>query len=336
MPYAPRRSLRASLFACLVGVVLGLAGCAAKDRRPHVFMCPEGWRCEPIDGGAADAAADGIGADGATADGDAGPGLDGASLDGAPGDGPGDDGADGGEELVCIACTTDADCDPGYPCVELPSGGRVCLRICDRDLPDCPPRFDCVESLITPLPHPVCAPIGERCCVDFDEDDHGVGVGCRGLDCDETNRRIHASATEECNGRDDDCDMEVDEGNPGGGLVCSTGMPGVCSSGVTVCRGGLIVCQPDAMGATETCDGRDEDCDSQVDEDEAGFALTRACYDGPAGTAGVGVCVEGVQTCAGGEYRACIGQVLPSEEACDGEDDDCDGMVDDGDPGGGI
>ncbi len=54
------------------------------------------------------------------------------------------------------------------------------------------------------------------------------------------------------------------------------------------------------------------------------------CYTGPSGTEGVGVCHGGTQTCAGGVFGPCEGEVLPSPEVCDGLDDDCNGIVDDG------
>ncbi|MBI5498625.1 MAG: putative metal-binding motif-containing protein, partial [Deltaproteobacteria bacterium] len=238
--------------------------------------------------------------------------------------------------LDCQACTDDSDCAEGFPCVALTSGGSVCLRSCNDEIPDCPPRFDCVESRITPLPDPVCAPVGERCCVDADFDDYGSGVGCRGPDCDDEDPAVHPAVAETCDGADDNCDGATDEGDPGGGLVCATGLPGVCSGGVTACAGGVVACNPTAAGTPETCDGMDNDCDGWVDEDDSLRSLTRPCYDGSAGTEGVGTCVAGVQTCAGGTFRGCVGQVLPAVERCDSGDENCDGVVDDGDPGGGI
>jgi len=73
------------------------------------------------------------------------------------------------------------------------------------------------------------------------------------------------------------------------------------------------------------------DCDSQPDS--AGCPCESAepvvCYEGPDGTLGVGPCGAGIQACNGGRWSACAGQVLPTAEACDGRDDDCNGVVDD-------
>jgi hypothetical protein len=56
----------------------------------------------------------------------------------------------------------------------------------------------------------------------------------------------------------------------------------------------------------------------------------RSCYSGPAGTENVGLCASGVQTCndLGSGYGPCEGEVLPTEEACDGLDHNCDGVID--------
>ena len=66
------------------------------------------------------------------------------------------------------------------------------------------------------------------------------------------------------------------------------------------------------------------------------IGTTQPCYSGAAGTAGVGVCHNGTQTCSGGVWGSCIGEVDPSAEVCNGADDNCDGTVDEGNPGGGV
>ena len=58
--------------------------------------------------------------------------------------------------------------------------------------------------------------------------------------------------------------------------------------------------------------------------------MTAPCYSGPAGTSGVGECKNGVRSCTGGKWGPCTGSVGPSAEACDGKDNDCDGVTDNG------
>lgn len=43
---------------------------------------------------------------------------------------------------------------------------------------------------------------------DFDRDGFTPGTG----DCDDTNAAVHPRAREQCNGIDDDCDEDIDEG----------------------------------------------------------------------------------------------------------------------------
>ncbi|MGK3959706.1 hypothetical protein WMF38_42500 [Sorangium sp. So ce118] len=60
-----------------------------------------------------------------------------------------------------------------------------------------------------------------------------------------------------------------------------------------------------------------------------------ACYAGPQGTEGVGLCAAGVATCNddGTAVGSCVGQVLPAFESCTTpEDENCDGRACTGDP----
>jgi hypothetical protein len=132
-----------------------------------------------------------------------------------------------------------------------------------------------------------------------------------------------ASSAETCNGIDDDCDGTVDDGNPGGGAACTTGLPGICSPGTRTCWSGSLICSPSATPSNETCNGVDEDCDGAVDE---GLGST---------TCGAGACRVTVQNCIGSATQTCS-PGSPVAETCNNVDDDCDGAVDDGNPGGGA
>jgi len=130
-----------------------------------------------------------------------------------------------------------------------------------------------------------------------------------------------------CDGIDNDCDLEPDNGNPGADEDCNTGMAGPCAAGTTACEGGAIACNPAVAPQAESCNGVDDDCNGQVDDGNPGSG--GACNTGMSG-----VCSPGTNQCSGGGL-VCMGNVGPSAETCDNEDDDCDGVVDDGNPGGG-
>ena len=251
-----------------------------------------------------------------------------------------EDAVGGGAGLMCTACTTNADCRAGSFCVQLASSGdRVCLQNCNAEIPSCPHRFDCLNSVLTPTAGPVCTPVGERCCIDADEDDHGFGVGCRGTDCNDSNPAVYQGAHELCNNFDDNCDGVADDGNPQGGNLCVGSSPGVCSSGMTMCLTGAIMCVPTVTvgSMTEVCNGLDDDCDGPIDEGFAfmgdplfpamSFPLSGAC------AIGLGACRRsGAVVCApGGASAMCNAPTaLGSVETCNYLDDDCNGTTDDG------
>ncbi|MCB9641136.1 MAG: hypothetical protein H6727_19720 [Myxococcales bacterium] len=137
-----------------------------------------------------------------------------------------------------------------------------------------------------------------------------------------------AQAESTCDGKDDDCDGQIDDGVR---RACYTGPEGtvgagVCRSGEQRCENGQWgQCVGEVVPSAEICDGQDNNCDGQVDE-----GLVRACYTGPSGTSGKGLCQSGTQACQGGQWGSCSGQVLPKTESCNTIDDDCDGQIDNG------
>lgn len=100
-----------------------------------------------------------------------------------------------------------------------------------------------------------------------------------------------------------------------------------CAGG-TDCHDGLGDVFP---GASEVCDDNvDNDCSGGADNGCAcaNEQEVRPCYPGPAGVVGKGSCKAGTQVCQGGMWSACQDFVLPSAEVCNGEDDNCDGAID--------
>ena len=133
-----------------------------------------------------------------------------------------------------------------------------------------------------------------------------------------------------CNGHheDENCNGQVDEicaCEDGDTVTCGNDRD-PCVPGTQTCVDGQYGPCVGAIGPTEeVCDGQDNDCNGEVDD---GIA-SAACYRGPRATAGVGQCVEGRSKCKEGE-ATCEGEILPSDEVCDGVDNNCNGLVDDG------
>jgi|GEM_PF-2652876 len=142
-------------------------------------------------------------------------------------------------------------------------------------------------------------------------------------DCNDANANVRPTATEVCNGIDDNCSGGTDEGNPGGGGACGTGQAGVCAAGTSTCTSGSVICVRNTAPSAERCNGLDDDCSGAADET---FPTK-----GAACNAGLGVCLRtGTNVCTADQLAVTCSVTAgsPLGAACDGLDNDCDGAVD--------
>ncbi len=173
-------------------------------------------------------------------------------------------------------------------------------------------------------------PVGKH--HDLDGDSFTVKEG----DCDDLDPTRYPGAEEICDGVDNNCNQQIDEGatrtpffrdadNDGYGENASTIEACVPPAGYVTnnqdCNDANPAIHP---GATELCNEIDDNCDGTVDE---GFDVGAACR------VGVGACGRnGAKVCTitgtGTTCNATPGP--PSAEICNNVDDDCDGQVDEG------
>jgi len=137
-----------------------------------------------------------------------------------------------------------------------------------------------------------------------------------------------------CSASPDGTQISFPSGKPQG--TCKVGRK-VCepSGSFGPCQGAIAPAQTDCTSAA------DHNCDGKPDNGQCGVCKvgdTQDCYDGPAGTSGVGPCKGGTQTCeldASGRqtvWGACMGQTTPADnDTCEpGNDATCNGRVNEG------
>lgn len=251
---------------------------------------------------------------------------------------------------TCTKKTEKTDCSAGQICFN-----KVCRKSCSDDQ-DCKSLgLKCSNGYCGGTALPDAGPKDEgpkgECEEGAIEDCYSGKVGTKGVgECRGGKRTCTEGKwsecvgevtpkAEECDGKDNDCDTNVDNNcgttcTPKSTRSCYTGVSG--TKGVGPCKSGKETCGED--GTWGQCEGQvlpvpencgtkaDDNCDGKVNE---GCACTpgasRDCRPD-------GGCA-GIQTCnrkAGGggtEWGKCLSSP-PSSEKCDKLDNDCDGKVD--------
>jgi len=150
------------------------------------------------------------------------------------------------------------------------------------------------------------------------------------LDCDDSDAGINPDASETCDGRDENCDGQIDEGlanttwyadSDGDGFgdlaspITACARPSGTVSNTADCDDADAGVNPDA---SESCDAVDEDCDGVVDnkDDDGDGHVDAACTDTD-GAAPADDCDD-----SDASINPSAGEVL------DGVDNDCNGAID--------
>ncbi len=241
----------------------------------------------------------------------------------------GDADGDGVDSMDCGGDDCDDSDDTRYP-------GNT--EICDAEGHD----EDCDPMTVGDTDMDGDGVVDAACC---NEDSSGTLL-C-GTDCDDSRPDVSGTAVEACDGADNDCDGDIDEGvlstwyedSDGDGFASMAGdaeimmaceQPTGFAAMRTDCDDSSAASNP---SAPEVCDGLDNDCDGTMDEDTAPVSWYRDAdgdtYGQPSMTP-----IDSCELVAGHVTRAgdcddTDGDINPlAADICDGVDNDCDGMLD--------
>lgn len=230
---------------------------------------------------------------------------------------------------LCRPCLTDLECTHGGTfkdfCFEFGPSGRFCVTECSGDSP-CPGGYSCTQVTHGRAILTVCLPTGGNPCpctteyvekgyltICYLENEFGrcevqktCDAACSAPD----------PAPEKCNGIDDDCSGATDDGI--GTLGCFKSNEFGSCAGISECIDGSFDNCSAVEPLEETCNMADDDCDGLTDNGIEPIICEI--------TNEWGTCV-GLVECQNGTFEGCEVEE-PAAEACDDEDNDCDGDTD--------
>ena len=196
--------------------------------------------------------------------------------------------------IPCAVGASGSSCPAGYSCDAAANGGA---KLCQPSTGSCScSPADLGQSVTCTTVNSFGSCSGQRLC---------TATGWSGC-------TAPLAGNESCNGLDDDCDGQVDEGLSGG--ACQAGSLGQCPGAINCLGKQGIICE--ATGQAEQCNGVDDDCDGNTDQ---GLSPS-PCLGGKTGTC------KGSTACQGALGWTCLPAI--ATETCNGLDDDCNGGTD--------